>query len=187
MRIISGLHGGKRLQAPKKLPIRPTTDMAKEGLFNMLQHRFDLPELTVLDLFSGSGNISYEFGSRGVQHISAVDQHQGCVRFIAKTAEELDLPIEVLRSDTFTFLKNNRRRYDLVFADPPYDFSEKELIRLIELVVGNAEKPDQTALNPEGCFILEHRPQLNFEQVHSFTESRKYGSSVFSFFYREKN
>ena len=182
MRIISGLHKGKRLQAPKKLPIRPTTDMAKEGLFNMLQHRYTLQELIVLDLYSGSGNVAYEFGSRGAERITAVDQHQGCVRFISKTSEELDLPIEVIRSDVFAFLKKNHGHYHLIFADPPYDFEESELLKLIHLVLGTGDSESQSALSPDGCFILEHRPQLHFENVPRYMESRKYGSSVFSFF-----
>lgn len=186
MRIISGLHKGKRLQAPKKLPIRPTTDMAKEGLFNMLQHRYMLHGLVALDLYSGSGNMAYEFGSRGAQRITAVDQHPGCVQFISKTSLELDLPIEVIRSDVFSFLKKNTQRYELVFADPPYDFEEAELLKLIRVVIGWEETNSESTLDSGGWFILEHRPQLNFEAVPSFVESRKYGSSVFSFFGHDK-
>lgn len=180
MRIISGVHKGRRLQAPKKLPIRPTTDMAKEGLFNLLQHRLHLQGLRVLDLFAGSGNISYEFGSRGAESITAVDQHQGCVRFIQKTSKELALPIEIVRSAARPFLDKNRRQYDLIFADPPYDFEESVLLELIE-----ASFAGDTLIN-DGYFILEHRPQLDFESHKSFLESRKYGSSVFSFFGKEK-
>jgi 16S rRNA (guanine(966)-N(2))-methyltransferase RsmD len=176
MRIISGVHKGRRLSAPKKLPIRPTTDMAKEGLFNLLQHRLHLQGLRVLDLFAGSGNISYEFGSRGAELITAVDQHQGCVRFIQKTSEELDLPIEAVRSSAHTFLDKNRRQYDLIFADPPYDFEKNVLLELI------ATSLTGDTLGAEGYFILEHRPQIDFESHEYFLESRKYGSSVFSFF-----
>ena len=180
MRIISGVHKGRRLQAPKKLPIRPTTDMAKEGLFNLLQHRLHLQGLRVLDLFAGSGNISYEFGSRGPESITAVDQHQGCIRYIQKTCQELDLPIEAVRSAAQTFLDKNRRQYDLIFADPPYDFEEKVLLELIEACFTG------DTLSAEGYLILEHRPQLNFESHEFFLESRKYGSSVFSFFGKEE-
>ncbi len=94
MRIISGSHKGKRLTAPKTLPVRPTTDFAKEALFNILNHRISFSEVSMLDLFSGTGNISYEFASRGCEHITAVDAHYGCVKYIAETTKELDLKIQ---------------------------------------------------------------------------------------------
>ena len=107
MRIISGTHKGRRISAPKKLPVRPTTDRSKEGLFNILQHRMDLKSLEVLDLFSGTGNISYEFASRGVKKILAVDQNRHCINFTQKTAAELELDINCLQGESITFLEKN--------------------------------------------------------------------------------
>jgi 16S rRNA (guanine966-N2)-methyltransferase len=105
MRIISGKYKGKRLTAPKKLPVRPTTDMAKEALFNILNNRFYFDELKVLDLFSGTGNISFELASRGTEKITAVDSFPGCVRYISKTASELDFSINTIKSDVYKFLE----------------------------------------------------------------------------------
>ena len=119
MRIISGSHKGRRVIAPKKLPVRPTTDRSKEGLFNILQHRLNFESLHVLDLFSGTGNISYEFASRGIANITAVDQNRHCVNFIKKTATDIGLTINSLQSDSITFLKKKVSHYDLIFGDPP--------------------------------------------------------------------
>ena len=105
MRIISGTHKGRRISVPKNLPVRPTTDRSKEGLFNILQHRLEFESLTVLDLFSGTGNMSYEFASRGVSKITAVDQNRHCVNFIQKTAGNLELDINTIQSECITFLK----------------------------------------------------------------------------------
>src|SRR6056300_484568 len=105
MRIMSGTFKGKRLQAPKQLPVRPTTDMAKEGLFNILNNRYYFDELKVLDLFSGTGNIAYEFASRGSLDITTVDGDYGCVKFIEKITKELDFPIKSVKMDAFLFLE----------------------------------------------------------------------------------
>ncbi len=104
MRIVSGSHKGRRITAPNKLPVRPTTDFAKEALFNILSNRLDFDELEVLDIFAGTGNISYEFASRGVPQITCVDAHAGCVKFIHKTAEELSFPITTVKSDVYKYL-----------------------------------------------------------------------------------
>ena len=121
MRIISGKHKGRRITAPKNLPVRPTTDMSKESLFNILNNHFNFNGLKVLDLFSGTGNISYEFASRGAGPITSVDGDMGCVNFIKKTATELDLDISAIKSDVFSFLERNKTTYDIIFADPPYN------------------------------------------------------------------
>ena len=134
MRIISGTHRGKQLIAPKNLPVRPTTDFAKESLFNILNNYFFLDSIKVLDLFAGTGNISYEFGSRGCPEITAVDSHPACVQYIRKTAEALAYPIEVVKSDVFTYLDRSLSQYDVIFADPPYDIEPDSLERLIETV-----------------------------------------------------
>ncbi|NJB35041.1 RsmD family RNA methyltransferase [Croceivirga sp. JEA036] len=176
MRIISGSHKGRRITAPKKLPVRPTTDMAKEGIFNILKNRYYLEDLRVLDLFSGTGNISFEMASRGVQGITAVDQHAGCTKFIHNTAQEFDFDISVIKSDVFKFLERTKTQYDLIFADPPYDMPLEKFEQIPALIFEN------NLLAPEGLLIVEHSPQTNLENLPFFQENRKYGSNVFSFF-----
>ncbi|GAA3508206.1 16S rRNA (guanine(966)-N(2))-methyltransferase RsmD [Aquimarina addita] len=178
MRIISGTYKGKRLQAPKKLPVRPTTDMAKEGLFNILNHHFIFSQVTLLDLFAGTGNISYEFGSRGTQQITAVDANYACVSYIKSIATELDFPIDVIKSDVYKYLEKSKshRKYDLIFADPPYDFSVEQFKNIATLVF------EKNLLQDDGLLIIEHSKHTNIEDAPNFRNSRKYGGSVFSFF-----
>lgn len=176
MRIISGKFKGKRLLAPKKLPVRPTTDFAKEGLFNILRNRYDLDSVSVLDLFSGTGNISFEFVSRGVMDITAVDVHKGCARYIERVSRELDMEINVVQSEVIRFLNRSSRKYDLIFADPPYDFSREQLEEIVQICL------KQELLTAEGNLILEHSKHLDLSSVEGFEELRKYGGSVFSFF-----
>ena len=174
MRIISGSHKGRRILAPKKLPIRPTTDRSKEGLFNILQHRLDFITLNVLDLFSGTGNISYEFASRGVTNITAVDRNRHCVNFIKKTAIDLGLSIDSSQCDSISFLKKKTSHYDLIFGDPPYEWdAEAYFVLIIE-----AKK----SLNESGLIILEHSAFTDISAGQGFDFSRTYGGSVFSFF-----
>ena len=109
MRIISGSHKGKRLFAPKKLPVRPTTDRSKEALFNILQHQYDWSSIRVLDLFAGTGNISYEFASRGVTEVFSVDKNRHCIKFIQQTAKKLDFNINAIRIDALEYLLSNIR------------------------------------------------------------------------------
>ena len=134
MRIISGQYKGKRLQAPKKLPVRPTTDMAKEALFNILNNEYTFSRISVLDLFAGTGNISYEFASRGTQQITAIDAHYACVSFIKSTAKTLDFNIETIKSDVFSYLEKVKRSTDIIFADPPYDFEKEQFAKIPALV-----------------------------------------------------
>lgn len=176
IRIISGTHKGRRLRAPKNLPVRPTTDTAKEGLFNILNNRYYFDEISVLDLFSGTGNISYEFASRGTKKILAVDGHPGCVKFIHLTAEELSFPITPIRKDVFAYLDTSQGDFDIIFADPPYEFREEQFLDMIEKVKGNK------LLKDEGVFIIEHPKHTDLSALPGFQESRKYGGSVFSFF-----
>ena len=176
MRIISGKYKGKRLFAPKKLPVRPTTDMAKEGLFNILNNRYDFEKISVLDLFSGTGNISYEFASRGCDAITAVDSNLNCIKYISKTCHELNLPISVTKSDAFQFLERSQSTYDIIFADPPYHFDNDLFIKLPDIVFKNE------LLKPGGIVIVEHSPQTQLDHHPEFQEKRKYGSSIFSFF-----
>lgn len=176
IRIISGTHGGRRLKAPKNLPVRPTTDRAKEALFNILAHRVYWPETEVLDLFAGTGNIGLECASRGCPSVTSVDAHKGCVAFIAQTAETLEVPVYPVRSDVFQYLERCGRSFDLIFADPPYGMEKGQLQELLHLVVQNE------LLAPEGILILEHDKGTDLSDLPGFTEHRAYGGSVFSFF-----
>ena len=176
MRIISGKYKGRRINPPKNLPVRPTTDMSKEALFNILNNYFTFSELKVLDLFSGTGNISYEFGSRGTEHITSVDGDMGCVQFIKRTAQEFDFPITAIKSDVFKFLEKHRASYDLIFADPPYGIEQKEFERIIELVFENE------LMDEEGMMVIEHSKHTQLDHMPHFSFQKNYGGSVFSFF-----
>lgn len=177
MRIVSGIHKGKKIFAPKKLPVRPTTDFAKEALFNILHNNYHFSGVTVLDLFSGTGNISYEFASRGAESIIAVDSHLECVRFINKTTEELDLPITTVKSDVFKYLSATPVTSDIIFADPPYNFEVDSLQQLVTTTFEN------NLLKEEGVLIIEHSKKMDLSSLEHFSEARKYGNSMFSFFY----
>ena len=174
MRIISGHHKGRKIQAPKNLPVRPTTDRAKEGLFNILQHRIDLPSIQVLDMFAGTGNISYEFASRGAPFITALDQDKKCCQFIQKTATALEMNIATIQGDTFHFLNQKTASFDLVFADPPYDFEIEVYTKMVAST--------KAILRPEGLLIVEHDKHVDLSKVSGFSFARNYGNNVFSFF-----
>jgi len=176
LRIISGKYKGKRLIAPKKLPVRPTTDFAKEGLFNILTHRVDFDETSLLDLFSGTGNISYEFGSRGTEDITSVDVHYGCVKYINTISEELDFSIKTVKSDVLKYLSSTPLTFDVIFADPPYSLDQLNF----EAIVNKIFK--RKLLNPEGLLIVEHSKHTDLSKNKYFTEARRYGGSIFSFF-----
>ena len=176
MRIISGKHKSKRLQAPKNLPVRPTTDMAKEALFNILNNLYYFHNLTVLDLFSGTGNISYEFASRGTENIVAVDAHYGCIKFINKTSKELNLSINSYKSDVFKFLEKTNLKFDIIFADPPYNLEIEQFKRIVDLVF------DNNLLNDEGILIVEHSKHTKLNEHELISYSKKYGGNMFSFF-----
>lgn len=174
MRIIGGHKKGIILHAPAGLPVRPTTDRAKESLFNILSNRFEFDELLVLDLFAGTGNMSYEFSSRGALVLS-VDQDQGCVRFMKDSARKLNFQsMEVRKADVFSFLKSTSEQFHIIFADPPY-----ALNRLSELPDRIFER---NLLKPGGLLIIEHASQMSLSAKPYFTEERKYGQSAFSFF-----
>ena len=181
MRIISGKHKGRRLVAPKNLPVRPTTDMCKESLFNILNNYFNFHGLKVLDLFSGTGNISYEFGSRGAGPITSIDGDFGCVNFIKKTASDLDLDISVLKSDVFKFLEKSKASYDIIFADPPYDLGQEQFEKIIQLIF------DNELLTEEGMLIVEHSKHTKLDHMMHFSFTKNYGGSVFSFYELESN
>lgn len=175
MRIISGIYKGRRLQPPASLPVRPTTDFAREGLFNVLNNLVDFESLRVLDLFTGTGSIAFEFLSRGVIAVTAVDSNPRCVDFIRKTAETFGAGnLKAVRSNSFVFIKHMVSAYDLIFADPPYDLDGIESIP--DLVINSG------LIAQEGLFILEHSSRYSFEKHQGFLQHRSYGSVNFTFF-----
>lgn len=176
MRIISGKHRGRHIKAPKKLPVRPTTDMAKEALFNILTNRYYFPDIQVLDLFAGTGNISYEFASRGTDHITCIDADQGCVKFISETSEMLDFGILASKNSVFNYLEKTGTKVDVIFADPPYQMSLENFSKIPELVFKN------DLLLKNGVLIIEHAKQMDLSHLARFSDQRKYGGTSFSFF-----
>ncbi|WP_396167339.1 16S rRNA (guanine(966)-N(2))-methyltransferase RsmD [Flavobacterium sp.] len=176
MRIISGKYKGRRITAPKNLPVRPTTDMSKEALFNVLNNHYHFAELKVLDLFSGTGNISYEFGSRGCENITSIDGDVGCINFIKKTAKEFDLNITAIKNDVFKFLEKHKATYDIIFADPPYGIEQKQFEKLIELVF------EKELLGPNGMLVVEHSKRTKLDHMMHFSFEKNYGGSVFTFY-----
>jgi 16S rRNA (guanine966-N2)-methyltransferase len=176
MRIISGSMGGRRINPPAKMPYtRPTTDIAKEGLFNILQNQLDFETLKTLDLFGGTGNISYELASRGVNDLTIVEKDQQMFSFIKKTAENLQLQnFKVVKSDVFRFIEHCYEKFDFIFAGPPYVLQTiDDLPKLIF---------EKQLLNEGGWFILEHTPRNNYESFPFFKSARNYGTTVFSIF-----
>lgn len=176
MRIVSGTHGGRRITAPSKLPVRPTKDMAKEALFNILNNRYYFGDCVTLDLFSGTGNISYEFASRGAKQVIAVDGDQGCVRFIADTATEMEFTIQTIKNDVFTYLEKASIKADIIFADPPYDMPLEDFIKIPTLVF------ERKLLVEDGILVVEHAKRMDLSHIPNFMQTRKYGGSAFSFF-----
>ncbi len=178
MRIISGNFRAKRIHVPKKFNGRPTTDFAKESLFNILNNRIDYESVNFLDLFAGTGAISYEFVSRGCLEVRAVDSSIVHTNFINAMFRELKAPYaRCLKKDAFMYIANSSETFDVIFADPPYDLTD--LDTLPDLIFR-----DQL-LKKDGIFILEHDKEYNFSRHPFFLESRKYGHVNFSFFERK--
>ncbi len=176
IRIISGMHRGRKIRAPKNLPVRPTTDRAKAALFNILAHQISWETTSVLDLYAGTGNISYECASRGCREVVAVDAHTGCVRFIEQTARSLEMPITAYKSHVDRFLRKTYQKFDLIFADPPYDEPEESLGEIVSLC------RDRNLLQPNGLLIIEHSAHRDLSTLNGFEQVRKYGNTQFSFF-----
>ncbi len=176
MRIISGKYKGRRISPPKNLPVRPTTDMSKEALFNVLNNHFHFSELKVLDLFSGTGNISYEFGSRGCEDITSVDGDFGCVKFIKQTASEFDFNIHAIKSDVYKYLDSCNQQFDVIFADPPYGLDQQSFEKIIKTVF------DRNLIREEGMLIIEHSKYTKLEKLEHLSFQKSYGGSFFSFF-----
>ena len=173
MRIIGGTHSGKTIHVSKGMDVRPTTDFAKEGLFNILNNKLDFDGLEVLDLFSGTGNIAFEFASRGAK-VTCLDKNFECSKFITETAKKLNLNINTLKGDVFKFLKTHSQKYDLIFADPP--FILENIPEIHELVMQN------NLVKENGWLIIEHGPTTKLNELSHFFEQRKYGNVNFSFF-----
>jgi 16S rRNA (guanine(966)-N(2))-methyltransferase RsmD len=175
MRIISGKHKGRLIQPPAGLPVRPTLDRAKEGLFNILQHRFTLAGANVLELFAGTGNMTYEFLSRSAASVVAVDEHQGCVQFMQKMFVTLhEENAKAIRMDAFKYLEQTRDTFDIIFMDPPYALGLQD--KLLQLCL------DRKILREEGVMVLEHMTAVNWDHHPHWLETRTYGGSSFSFF-----
>jgi 16S rRNA (guanine(966)-N(2))-methyltransferase RsmD len=175
MRIISGTLRGKTLMPPAGMQARPTTDFAKESLFNILENTYDLQAVHVLDLFAGTGSISFEFASRGCPYIDTIDIHPLHHKFIKDTAQQLRFPqLHALRLNAFDFPNICTVQYDIIFADPPYDLAGVDTLprRILE----------KNMLNPGGVFILEHSRQYDFSNYPRCTKHRHYGNVHFSFF-----
>ena len=175
MRIISGQYKGRAINPPKNLRARPTTDFAKENLFNVLQNMVDFEECDVLDLFAGTGSISYEFASRGVRSVTSVEINAVHHNFIRRTAQELGIRnLYAVKANAFLYLKSCAKQFDLIFSDAPYDLEHSE--EIIPLVL------EGDLLREGGIFIFEHSKEKNFSGHPLFWQLRSYGSVQFSFF-----
>lgn len=175
MRIVSGEFKGKYFSPPRGFKARPTTDFAKENLFNVIANHFDFEQIEVLDLFSGTGSISFEFASRGAKHIELVELNFTHLKFISKVISDLGLKqIHTVKGNAFQFIKSCNAKYDIVFADPPYEIEGVEIIP--DMVFS------KSLVKENGWLILEHSDRHNFEDHPRFFQLRKYGSVHFSIF-----
>lgn len=180
MRIIRGILKTKKVTVPKKFPSRPTTDFAKEGLFNILENRIDLIDLNILDLCAGTGNISFELISREAGVLTAVDSNFHCIRHINKLAKEFEVDhlITPIKSDVVQFLNKTGAQYDIIFADPPYEATFHEEINKLVF--------DRNLLTSNGFLIIEHGKRQDLSTLPNFQSARSYGNVVFSFFMKEE-
>jgi 16S rRNA (guanine966-N2)-methyltransferase len=176
MRIIGGEFGGRKVHPPSKMPhTRPTTDIAKEGLFNILQNNVSIEGLKTLDLFGGTGSISYELASRGAIDLTIVEKDAIMHEFIKRTSLELGISnLKVIKMDVFKFLGQCSEQFDFIFAGPPYAL--QNIDDLPEFIV------EKQLLSREGWFVLEHTPRNRYEGYKWFATHRNYGSTVFSIF-----
>ena len=175
MRIIGGKFGRRIIRPPKNLPVRPTTDLAKESLFNILRHKTDLEGKAVLDLFAGTGSLSYEFASRGCDSVLSVDLNYRCIQFIRDTARNFEMQnLQVVRADVFRLLKSTPMKFDIIFADPPYDLPNISEIGPLVWAHG--------LLKVDGILVIEHPGTIDLSDQTGFLEHRKYGHVNFSLF-----
>lgn len=177
MRIIGGEHRGRILNpSMKKWPTRPTTDISKEGLFNILMNTIDFENVRMLDLFGGTGNHSWEFLSRGCKDVTYVDKYRGCIKYVTQMRNELGYEDEltIVNQNVKSFIRDTSRSFDYIFAGPPYPL--KWLDEIPDMVF------EHNLLAPEGLFVLEHNPEHNFEKHSRFLKKRNYGQTIFCFF-----
>ncbi|GAA6529236.1 MAG: RsmD family RNA methyltransferase [Prevotella sp.] len=175
MRIITGIYKGRRFDIPRTFKARPTTDMAKENIFNVIRGYLDLEGAIALDLFSGTGSISLELASRGCQEVVSVENDRDHAKFISQCFEKIDCDKDILiRGDVFKFIRHNHQTFDFIFADPPYTLPE--LPTIPELVLNSG------ILAENGLFIMEHGKKQDFSQLPRFREHRNYGAVNFSIF-----
>jgi 16S rRNA (guanine966-N2)-methyltransferase len=176
MRIIGGEHGRRKINPPANMPhTRPTTDVAKEGLFNVISNNLDIEELKTLDLFGGTGSISYELASRGANDLTIIEKDPKMYEFIKKTASELKLQnFKVLKLDVFKFIEQCADKFDFIFAGPPYALGNiDDLPKLIF---------EKQLLNSKGWFVLEHTPRNDYKKFRFYATERNYGTTIFSIF-----
>jgi len=176
MRIISGEFSGRRFNPPAGIPARPTTDIAKGGLFNTLGNMIDIEGIKTCDLFGGTGSISYELASRGAADLTLIERDQVSINFIKKTAKELGIEdkLHIIKGDVFKFMMQSTEQYDFIFAGPPY-----ALVNIDDLPLLVFEK---TMLAPGGIFVLEHTPRNDYQQHPHFAKMKNYGTTVFTYF-----
>jgi 16S rRNA (guanine(966)-N(2))-methyltransferase RsmD len=176
MRIVSGQLRGRRFSPPDSFSARPTTDFAKENLFNVLNNMIDFEEVKVLDLFSGTGSISYEFASRGSRDITSIELNYKHQQFIAKTVCELNIEkaVRSLKGDSFKYVSATKEKFDIIFADPPFDLTEAE--KLPDMIMKRG------LLKEGGIFILEHSGKGKYNAHPYFLQTRNYGKVNFTFF-----
>jgi 16S rRNA (guanine(966)-N(2))-methyltransferase RsmD len=178
MRIISGIHKSRRFDVPKSFKARPTTDFAKENIFNVIGNLMDMEDAVALDLFAGTGSISFELISRGCREVVCVEKDAAHYAFIKKVKTELKADqLITLKTDVFRYLEQGKQTFDFIFADPPYAL--KELPRIPELVLAG------DILKPEGVFVMEHPKEYDFSQLPYFVQRRVYGAVNFSIFIKE--
>lgn len=176
MRIITGKYGGRKINPPAKMPYtRPTTDVAKEGLFNIIENNIPIDGIKTLDIFGGTGSISYELASRGASDLTIIEKDPKMYEFIKSKISEFKIEnSKVIKTDVFRFLENCSEKFDLIFAGPPYALKNiDDLPRIIR---------EKKLLSERGWFILEHTPANNYENEPLFTTKRNYGTTVFSIF-----
>ena len=194
MRIISGTYKGRRISPPKNISARPTTDFAKESLFNLLNNRMDFEGIDMLDLFAGTGSIGLEFISRGARDVIAVEMAHTQQNFIIQTCKLLKIKnLNLIRGDVFKFINSCKMQFDFIYADPPYDlpqlskipdliFKDNPSANMTDSVDANSNHDHNTLLKPDGIFVLEHSKNNDFSTHPHYVETRKYGNVHFTFF-----
>jgi 16S rRNA (guanine(966)-N(2))-methyltransferase RsmD len=175
MRIIAGSKKGYQIKAPQGLPTRPTTDRSKESLFNILNNWYNFENCDVLDIYAGTGNVTYEFASRGAKSVICIDRFKGCTDFIYSECQKLDFhQVQVVREDVINFIKRCPEKFDIIFCDPPFATKDYELLHKIVF--------ERELLNKDGIFVMEHHSVHDFTKLSHFLQARHYGQNVMSFY-----